>query len=767
MSLINLPKQKISKKEKLAKPKDGAKAWGEKCLDAIIESASFQFKDKQELLAYYQAYNGDLDSKYYSHIVNPYNSKDDKYLRYPAKIRNYNILKPIADLMLGEKSKQPFSFSVISANEDSVNLRELEKQQLIKNILTQKFINELNNMGMRTGMDSKETPELDKVIRSFDNSYKDNRAIMGQEALEYLDYSLNLKDELQDAFFDWLISGQVYTYKGILYDDVDYEVINPLDLFYHASPNVKFIEDADWVCRKSVMTVNEVVDKFRDYITEEQIDLLENPYSAHSIIDNLVSRVEGDSGREIAVYHCVWKSFRKIGFLYYLDELGETQTEIVSEEFKIDDPETQMIEWEWISEVWEGYKIDRDIYIKIQPSEVQRNELNNISSCKLPYNGRIYSNRNASSISVISMGIPYQVLYNIFHYKLELSVAKNKDKILLMEINTIPKRHGWDEEKFMYWADANGVAFIDSTAEGKSGERVTFNQFQVLDMTLGQYIDKMFQLLMSVKQEWEDMLGITRQRKGETLASDAVGNNERAVFQSSVITEEMFRRFRNFERSELQGLLDVSKVAWKDGKKATYVNSEQRQIFLDIEPSFYAESEFGVFVVNSSEENTKLETLRNVAMSFAQNGSRPSTIAEILDAGNFSKIKSLLKETETLEQQLASQQAQLEQQMQEKLAQMEIDNREDMQLFESIEKQKDRDLQIKLKNMEIQNKPVEVKQDDTQKLGVEKDKIRSNELLKQKELASKEKIEFEKIKLGRDKLDNDLKIAKSRPKPVK
>ena len=101
----------------------------------------------------------------------------------------------------------------------------------------------------------------------------------------------------------------------------------------------------------------------------------------------------------------------------------------------------------------------------------------------------------SDNISIISMGLPYQVLYNVFHYRLELSIAKNKDKIMLMEMNTIPKRHGWDEEKFMYYADAMGYAFVDSTAEGKNNERVTFNQYQVLDMSLGQYIAAQFQLI--------------------------------------------------------------------------------------------------------------------------------------------------------------------------------------------------------------------------------------------------------------------------------
>jgi hypothetical protein len=328
-----------------------------------------------------------------------------------------------------------------------------------------------------------------------------------------------------------------------------------------------------------------------------------------------------------------------------------------------------------------------------------------------------------------------------------------------MEINAVPKKHGWDEEKFMYWADAAGYAFIDSTAEGKDGNRISgFNQYSVLDATLGVYIGQMFELLKMVKEEWEDTLGITRQRKGQTNSSDAVGVTERAVFQSSVMSEEIFRRFRSFEQRELQGLVDVSKIAWKEGKKGSFINSEYKQVSLNIDPIAYKESELGIFVSNSSEDALKLEALRNSALGFAQNGSMPSTIAEILDAGNFLKIKQKLKEIEDTQQKMAQQSAQAEQANLENIEQMRIEDREDQQAFESIEKEKDRNLQRELASMKDKEIIPEDNSVDREKLSVEREKISSSERIKEKEINSKEKISSAKNQ-------SDQKIASSRPKP--
>jgi len=328
--------------------------------------------------------------------------------------------------------------------------------------------------------------------------------------------------------------------------------------------------------------------------------------------------------------------------------------------------------------------------------EAQRNAMSNISQCKLPYNGRAYSNRHAENISIVSMGMPYQILYNVFHYRMELTIAKNKDKIALIEMNTIPKRHGWDEEKFMYYADAMGFAFIDSTAEGKNNERVSFNQYQVLDMSLGQYIAAQMQLLQAIKQEWEELLGISRQRKGQITASDGAGTTENAIAQSTAMTEEIFRKFEKFEQKEMQGLLDVSKHAFREGKKIQYIADDYRNKWLDIDGAQYSESEFGIFAKNASKENEKIRTMRQMAMSFAQNGTGAGTIAEILDADNFARIKQLANKAEKKQEELQQMQQQAAQQLEQSKAQAEQNKLQMEQAFEGEQNQLDRDNKIQV-----------------------------------------------------------------------
>ena len=64
----------------------------------------------------------------------------------------------------------------------------------------------------------------------METSYQDSRAIVGQQVLNYLRDYLDLPDKLQQAFFDWLVSGYVYSYKGVCMDEVEYDVVSPLNI---------------------------------------------------------------------------------------------------------------------------------------------------------------------------------------------------------------------------------------------------------------------------------------------------------------------------------------------------------------------------------------------------------------------------------------------------------------------------------------------------------------------------------------------------------
>ncbi len=701
MSKNHIPKQKVSRAKK-------TKTWGINSVKGFIQESNFNMTGKHDLLKFYEAYNGHMNEGDYNYVTNPYNTPG-KQKNFPAKLRNYNIIKPVIDLLLGEKTSRPSNFMVTVSNDDAVTKMAEEQKEMVLQNLRQLFVNTLNQQGVDTGQPNQEAKTPAQVEEYMNTSYQDGRAIVGQQVLNYLRDNLDMEDKLMRGFFDWLCSGYVYSYKGVCMDDVEYEVVSPLDIDYSMSPDLEFIEDGDWVVRRQLMSVNAVVDQFYDLLSEQEIDQLEDHSRNNSTSFSIpfLQRVEndfGDKGRFVEVMHVCWKSFRKVGVLSYIDEFGVKQMSLVSDSYKTDRENGEETEWYWINEVWEGYQIDNDIYVGINPMEGQRTSISNISKCKLPYNGRAYSNRHSENVSVVSLGMPYQILYNVFHYRLELTIAKNKDKIALIEMNTIPKRHGWDEEKFMYYADAMGFAFIDSTAEGKNNERVSFNQYQVLDMSLGQYMAQQIELLRAIKEEWEELLGISRQRKGQVMASDGTGSTKSAIAQSTAITEEIFRKFEKFEQKEMQGLLDISKHAFRDGKKVQYITDDYRNAWLDIEGVSYQESEFGIFAKNSAQENQKMEQMRGLLQAMAQNGVGPKSIAEILDADNFSRIKQLADKVEQKQAEMGQAAQKSEEKKEHGKLQLELQKLQAEQSHEAQQNEMDRQTKLEVAHIQASSK---------------------------------------------------------------
>src|SRR6056297_4330884 len=85
----------------------------------------------------------------------------------------------------------------------------------------------------------------------------------------------------------------------------------------------------------------------------------------------------------VRVIRARWLGRRKIGRLTYFDENGDEQERLVPESYKIDKEAGEQVKWIWINEAYEGTKLGEDIYVKLQPREIQMRHFNNKSKCFL------------------------------------------------------------------------------------------------------------------------------------------------------------------------------------------------------------------------------------------------------------------------------------------------------------------------------------------------------------------------------------------------
>jgi hypothetical protein len=326
--------------------------------------------------------------------------------------------------------------------------------------------------------------------------------------LNYLEQKLNIKHEFYKGWKDALVAGEEIYYTGVINGDPVLERINPMFFAYDLNSDIEFIHDSDWCCRKMIMSVSEIYDRFYDKMDNKQLnELLEmmngdgrfgmNPEFAKSELDYAHQDVkwfkgpndnfyEGDN---IEVWHACWKSFKKIGFITYVDPTTGVIDEIqVDESYKITGTEIN-VEWDWIIETWEGYRIGKDMYVGVQPIEYQYRSADNPNAQKLPYTGAVYNNTNTKPKSLVSMMKPLQYMYIILWYRLELALARDGGKVMYVDVTQIPKSMGIDVNKWMHYIKALGVAFVNPYEEGwdipgrEGGKPAQFNQWSAVDLS--------------------------------------------------------------------------------------------------------------------------------------------------------------------------------------------------------------------------------------------------------------------------------------------
>jgi len=684
----HIPKQRIPLSQK-------NEQWQKSCVDAFINLSKFGISERRTYLkSLYDYYNGVIDEEDYNYVLKPY-GKTRK--NFPSKLRNYPIIKPVIDLLLGEKSKRPLEFTVTVQNSDSISIKEETLKNLMLTNIKAKFLSELAKQGqLPEGVEAEEPPLPKQIQEEFNRSYVDSRAIRGQAALNYIMYFTEFYDKLQKQFFHFLVTGECYSHKGVRRNETFYEVINPLDVDFDKDPDIDFVEDGDWAILRKYAHASTIIDNLGDYLTDDQILQLETP--THTAAQAyLLYRAEAAGAddniyrnRLVEVVTVYWKSRKRVGFVIYNDpNTGNQETFDVEEDYKMPKELKDLgakMEWEWVNEVWEGTRIDGLYYIKMRPYTNQRNSLDNPSICKLPINGRKYSDINSQNVSLISLGIPYQLNYNIYKYRLELAIARSKDIIAQFDINMIPKN--WDMDKFMHYVEGTGIAWVDYN---KEGIQLSPQHQSVLDMsikTISQYLT----LLESIMLEWEKLSGVTRQRQGQMGTYEGKATSQQSIVQSSHITEDIFRKFSNFEQRELQGLLDYSKEAWLNGKKATYVMPDGSFDELDIDPITHMESEYGIFVSDAGKDIDKKQKIEGLAQAAVQNGLPLSAAIAMYESDSLSQIKDKIIQAEKAQEQLKQAQDQALQQQEQ--AKIQVQQQAIQQA--ALDKEKDRQLQIEV-----------------------------------------------------------------------
>lgn len=792
--------------------------WKEACVDYIAGHSQGSSRDgnnrsrKEEMQTYYDLYNSIYNEKDLKYVTNPFKQQDG----FPAMAQDYNIIKPKIDLLLGEETKRPFNFRVVHTSDIATSEIQDKAKQMIIDYIQATIMSKLGPEEQTKYQEALQSGEImtpEQIQKYLSKDYKDIAEITAYHSLNYLKNKLNITHEFFKGWKDALIGGEEIYYVGIVNGEPCLQRINPIYFDYDSdTSDLEFIHEAQWCCYEMIMSLTEVYDRLYDKMSEKQLNelldmmddrskggvtpevrktSLDYPHiKTHSI--NGFSSNPFEEADNIHVWHCCWKSLKKIGFVNIINpETGMPEEYQVDETYKETGNELD-VEWKWIIEVWEGYRIGQDLYVGIQPVEYQHISADNPNAQRLPYTGVIYNNTNSRPRSLVSTMKPLQYMYIVLWYRLELAMARDKGKVVTMDITQIPKSMNIDVAKWMHYLSALGVNFVNPYEEGwdipgrEGGKPSQFNQISALDLTMANTIDQYINLMDKIESMLSEISGVSKQREGSISSNELVGNVERSVVQSAHITEPWFWVHNQVKKECLTMLLDTAKHAWKDNKTSIqYVLDDATRAFLTLSDDFFYE-DMDIFVEDTTKNQQQIEALKNLMQPAMQNGASLLDIAEIITMDNVTMIRSKLEEIEQkrMEQQQAMEQAQAEREQQMAQIQNEI-KEEELMLKEAemdlkkYEIDSNNATKITVAQLNAYRGAENMDQDmngipdpiEIGKQAIEQQKVNSDIASKQfefnnkkREMEMKREIENKKIELEKQKMKQEMELQKQKDK---
>ena len=642
--------------------------WYASCCDWIIAQGQAN-RDVSDIETKYNILNGKIPDEFYKKILNPYNANKDKYKRFPATMRNYDMMKGIIRRYVSEYLKNPHDFIVGANNPEVVIARNSKIRQELQVLVEQQIaakIQESYQQWIQGGNDPQqfnpqEQINIEQFIKDFNENYIDDISAQGQSLLNVI------KDITEDgllyakAYFDFVTFGECYTYTDIKGNKLIKRVVSPRDAFPINTDNI-FREDDDMFCERRKLTYQQIIDEFDEYFDDKQREFLNTYYAKQSaavpaslsfdVYESYfpdICRKYSKEDRELFknqpnmmrdantdlydVWHVVWRGEERKALVTYVNEVGLMDTRIETDDYQLNQDAGDIdIEYIYEPQVYECTRIGTRTNA-IYPYKARAIVFNR--NGKLPYNGINELLPGFGKFSIIDIITPYQVFYNIVCYHREMVLAKNKLNVLLLAKSLLGKV----PEETLYRMIADGTLLIDDTNDQGM---VRAQQVRMLQSNMGEYLTQLSNLLNEIKQAANEQVDMTPQRYGEIANSAGKAITEEAVVRGSmgtVIIEFMMDclRERDYNRD-----LDFTKLAWIDGLDTSYrdIDGNLKYISLDVNNHVYAD--YIIKAKNSVKEQEKLRQLQQFAFSAAQNGDNMMAIAAI-QGDNVATISKLIK----------------------------------------------------------------------------------------------------------------------------
>jgi hypothetical protein len=668
--IFSFPKQKLSYKEK-------TEEWHIENVKAGVLLSDYNpsksRKTKQEMTLNYDLVSGKFDEKDIDRSLNP---KSFKGINFPAKIQNYPIELTKLDVLKGEEISRPFNWYLRAVNDHVI----IEKEEKEQKELQEYIVRELKNPDY-SELQAKNN--LQKLKKYYVYDYQDKREEMGTRLLQYLWRTQKIPTLTTDAFYDIVTVAEEQYACDIFHGEPKNRKVRPRSLSAFGLGESNYIEDAMIIVEDSYMSVGSVIDMFFDYLTDDQVKILDEGKLNKTIGQNIMfsgpislndeyvlqygtqllpvsssdvlSYGGGfDDEGNVRVTRVCWKSKVKVGELTYYED-GEELKDYVSEDYVIDKLKGEKVKWLWLNEWRQGYNIGGvgdGFFVKLEMLPRLGMTYNNPSRVMPPYIGTIYK-IGEKAYSLVDRIRPYKYLYNITMTRAEMASARNKGNLTELDLARIPD--GWDPDIWMMYAEANGWFLTDSFKEGNEGaalgkllNNINNRSPVTLNLDASQQIMTQLEFARYIKNEINEITGITPQREGMISNRETLGGVNRSLQQSSFITEPYFHIHDNTKLRLLELNLETAKYCFRDQSFSLNILDDGLiKNTLKIDGKLLSETVYGMYMSDGKDDAELFNYIKQYAHAALQNDTgKFKDIFEIMKSKSIAAVGKRMEEAE-------------------------------------------------------------------------------------------------------------------------
>jgi hypothetical protein len=636
--MLNFPLQLIPENDK-------NEAWHKLHVDVFIGALgsvnSEMSASKEDEFKNYRTYNSIYEPELKKFITAPngrYTSM--KYEVWP--LARQKVRQLVSDFMA-----RPLKKKVSTINKESENRKEKHQLDLALAKVLESVDQELSEVmgfdvseqeeGQEPGQQKQQQDIPEDIEKHMSFTYRESSEDSLQIGVDYLLYAKKMIESFKYGFIDCMITFKSFYKVSIIDGNPHWRRIDPRNCFYDLPYESEYLDDCQWFVEERWLTSNQIIAEFE--LNQTEVKILENLGRDGTSSISGWTDVNSGEGLKIKVVSIEWlsKMMKKV--------------KVSPNKHNPKKPFYKNVEDTYEPRKGEGMKtrVVDDLRECTIIGDVITKNFGRVAN-------QVRSVDSPEKVSLSYVGIVGDATTSIQHSLVkELTYLQDFASDILFTIRKVSKKLGkralvYDTAQIpkqfiaqaklskdgvgplqtvMHHLTEDSLIAINSKDESNRGKAHSFNQFKEINLSPSGDVTELINLLAMVEDLASKVSGVSPQREGQTDQYQTASGNRSSIISSTRKTEVYMKPYDGLIQRVLEKAINLTKIAWKDGKKARFFMGDGSMAVLNALPNISL-NDYGFYLNDGGKDLELKEKVDAAAANYLQGTQDPDMILQMI-----------------------------------------------------------------------------------------------------------------------------------------